>query len=303
MNWTAFSTALSEHLNRQIQIQTAHSVSGGDIHQAYQLQTNIGNLFLKLNNAQSLPLFATEARNLQAISASNTLICPQAFGFGLFESQQAWLLMEYLELKNTGDDFQRGCDLALMHQKIHRDPKTNTAPLQPFGWFEDNYIGHTLQKNHWHSDWVSFYGEQRLRPQLEFAQLRGASSKLYDLGSQLIEQLPFWFQNYQPQASLLHGDLWGGNSAFNANGNAVVFDPACYYGDRETDLAMTELFGGFSPAFYDGYNDVLPLDVGYARRKPLYNLYHVLNHFNLFGGHYQQQSEQLIQALLKQVNT
>jgi len=303
MNWSAFSSTLSESLNKAVHIQTAHSVSGGDIHQAYQLHTNIGNLFLKVNNAQSLPLFTTEARNLQAIIRSNSLICPNVFGFGVFENQQAWLLMEYLELKNTGDDFQRGRDLAYMHQQIHRDPKTDASPIQPFGWFEDNFIGHTLQKNRWHSDWVSFYGEQRLRPQLELAQLRGASAELFDLGSQLIEQLPFWFQTYQPEASLLHGDLWGGNSAFNANGEAVIFDPACYYGDRETDLAMTELFGGFSSAFYDGYNALFPLDSGYASRKPLYNLYHILNHFNLFGGHYQQQAGQIFQALLKQSNT
>ena len=242
-------------------------------------------------------MFATEAHSLQAISNSHTILCPKVHGFGFFENQQSWLLMEHLPLTSKGDDFQRGRDLAFMHQQINRNPKTVT---QPFGWFEDNFIGHTPQKNHWHSEWVSFYGEQRLRPQLELTQMRGASHTLYDLGCELIEQLPSWFKSYQPEPSLLHGDLWGGNSAFTVTGEAVVFDPACYYGDRETDIAMTELFGGFSTEFYTGYNDVLPLDSGYQTRKPLYNLYHLLNHFNLFGGHYMQQSEQLIKALLKQ---
>lgn len=293
MNWAAFASTLSTQLNRDIQIQNAHSISGGDIHQAYQLHTSIGHLFLKVNRAESLPLFATEARSLEAIKHSNTILCPNVFGFGLFKNQQAWLLMEHLQLTAKGDDFQRGRDLALMHQQVN----TNS---QPFGWFEDNFIGHTPQKNHWHSEWVLFYGEQRLRPQLELAQLRGASRKLYDLGCELIEHLPFWFKTYQPHPSLLHGDLWAGNSAFTSEGVAVIFDPACYYGDRETDLAMTELFGGFSTEFYSGYNAAFPLDPGYQSRKPLYNLYHLLNHFNLFGGHYAQQAEQATKALLRQ---
>lgn len=301
MNWPALSNTLSQQLNRDLHIQTTHAVGGGDSHHAYQLQTSIGPLFLKLNRAESLPLFATEARSLEAIARSNTIRCPKVLGFGLFENQQAWLLIEHLPLTSRGDDFQRGRDLALMHQQINQNSETNTQDkTKPFGWFEDNFIGHTPQQNRWYSEWISFYGEQRLRPQLELAQLRDAPRSLYESGCELIECLPFWFQNYQPEASLLHGDLWGGNSAFTTEGDAVVFDPACYYGDRETDIAMTELFGGFSEPFYTGYNDLFPLDTGYQTRKPLYNVYHLLNHFNLFGGHYAQQSELVIKALLKQ---
>jgi fructosamine-3-kinase len=292
MDWQVFSLHLSEQLGQSIAIETVHSVSGGDIHQAFQLHTNQGNFFLKLNQASLLPLFQTEAHSLNAIEQSSSIRCPKVIGFGTFNNQ-AWLLLEFLSLSSKGDDFQRGRDLALMHHQINCDP-------QPFGWFENNFIGHTLQKNRWHSDWVNFYAEQRLRPQLELSQLHGASSNLYQLGIQLIEALPFWFQNYQPKASLLHGDLWSGNSAFTDNGNAVIFDAASYYGDRETDIAMTELFGGFSSDFYNGYNDVFPLDAGYQQRKPLYNLYHVLNHFNLFGGHYEQQALSIIQQLLAQ---
>lgn len=296
MNWLTFSKTLSKQLNQNILIQTAHPVSGGDIHQSFQLHTNQGNLFLKLNQAHLLPLFETEAHNLNAIQQSLSLRCPKVLGYGLFEnasSHQAWLLMEYLDLTSQGDDYQRGKDLALMHHQIHK-------ATQPFGWFENNYIGHTIQPNQWHSNWINFYGQQRLKPQLELAQLRDANPELFVQGQKLIEALPFWFKTYQPQASLLHGDLWAGNSAFIKDGTPVIFDPACYYGDRETDLAMTELFGGFSPAFYAGYNEVFPLDAGYAQRKPLYNLYHIINHYNLFGGHYEQQALQLVTALLKQ---
>ena len=300
MDWQAFSQHLREQLNQPINIETAHAVSGGDIHQAYQLHTNQGNLFLKLNQAHLFPLFETEAHNLNAIQQSNSIRCPKVIGSGIFQNNQAWLLMEYLNLTNHGDDLQRGRDLALMHHQVNKNP-------QPFGWFEDNYIGHTIQRNQWHFEWVEFYGKQRLQPQLELAQLRGAKPDLFDLGQQLITALPFWFQEYQPEASLLHGDLWGGNSAFvkesiagSTTTEAVIYDPACYYGDRETDIAMTELFGGFSAEFYAGYNEVFPLNKDYAQRKPLYNLYHVINHFNLFGGQYEQQALQIIQALLKQ---
>ncbi len=292
MNWPEFSLHLSEQLGQSIAIETVHSVAGGDIHQAFQLHTDQGNFFLKLNQASLLPLFHTEAHSLTAIEQSSSIRCPKVINFGTFNNQ-AWLLLEFLSLSSKGNDFQRGRDLALMHHQIHNNS-------QPFGWFEDNYIGHTPQKNRWHSNWINFYAEQRLRPQLELSQLRGASSNLYQLGTQLIEVLPFWFQDYQPEASLLHGDLWGGNSAFTQDGDAVIFDAASYYGDRETDIAMTELFGGFSSDFYNGYNDVFPLDPGYQQRKPLYNLYHILNHFNLFGGHYEQEALNIIQQLLAQ---
>ncbi|MDX1347943.1 MAG: fructosamine kinase family protein [Thiomicrorhabdus chilensis] len=292
MNWKEFSHTLSQALSQSIHIETAAPVSGGDIHQAFKLHTHTGNYFLKLNHLEALPLFETEVHNLRAIERSGSILCPKPLGFGR-HNEQAWLLMEHLELTSRGDDFQRGRDLALMHHQINHETK-------PFGWFENNYIGHTPQLNRWHSDWVGFYSEERLRPQLEMTQLNDAPRQLYDLGCELIDRLPNWFQNYQPEAALLHGDLWGGNSAFTTSGDAVVFDPACYYGDRETDLAMSELFGGFSDAFYAGYNEVFPLDRDYAKRKPLYNLYHILNHYNLFGGHYAQQAQGIIEQLLKQ---
>lgn len=290
MNWSALSKILSTEHGLDFKIESASPVGGGDIHQAFRLRTLDDSYFLKVNRSEALPLFKTEAHSLETLLATGVVEAPKPLAYGIAEDK-AFLLMTYLQMGFQGDDKQRGKDLALIHHQIQQNKQ--------FGWFEDNYIGHTLQKNAWHADWIDFYRDARLLPQLELAATQGASSELITSGAQLAEELPKFFQDYQPEASLLHGDLWGGNSSFLATGEAVFFDPASYYGDRETDLAMTELFGGFSKAFYDGYNEIFPINNGYAMRKPLYQLYHQLNHFNLFGGHYQQQSLHTIESLLK----
>jgi fructosamine-3-kinase len=298
MDWKNLSLSINAQLEQQdvpsIHIVSSHATQGGDSHTSYQLHTQDKNYFLKCSSAQNIAMLQTEQHSLAALLQSNTITCPTPYATGIFE-KNAWLLMEFIPLNQAGDETQRGRDLGFMHQQIHHKS-------QPFGWFEDNFIGQTLQRNLWSSDWVHFYGQHRLRPQLELSQLKGAPNTLYQSGRQLIEALPFWFQDYQPEASLLHGDLWAGNSAFNAQGEPVFFDPACYYGDRETDLAMTELFNGFSPDFYKGYNEIFPIDSGYQQRKPLYQLYHLLNHFNLFGGQYLQQVEASLKQLLEQAN-
>ncbi|NPA71488.1 MAG: fructosamine kinase family protein [Gammaproteobacteria bacterium] len=289
-DWSAFSKVLSEQLNRPIHIETVHPISGGDIHAAFQLHCGEHNYFLKCNKASLRPLLETEHHSLTALNQSHTLSCPTPIASGIYNNQ-AWLLMDFIPLQNQGDEIQRGRSLAHLHHQVNQHP-------QPFGWFEDNFIGFTPQQNGWRFEWVDFYAQQRLLPQLELAQLRGAPSSLYVLGIELIEALPQWFTHYEPEASLLHGDLWAGNSGFDANGDPVFFDPASYYGDREIDLAMSELFGGFSEDFYTGYQQIFPLDKGYQQRKALYQLYPILNHFNQFGGHYADQAEALIKGLL-----
>lgn len=282
--------SLNNSLNQTLNIQNIAPVAGGDIHQAWLLTTAQTQWFLKVNRVSSAPVFAAEALALERIQHSETLHCPSVIAQGETD-QQAWLLMDYLPLTHRGDDVQRGQALAAMHRTTHHQ----------FGWEQDNFIGHTPQRNAWQQNWVDFYRQQRLEPQLALALQQGASRRLVEKGQQLAENLAVFFEHYQPVPSLLHGDLWAGNSAFTVQGEPVIYDPASYYGDRETDIAMTELFGGFSPAFYQGYNQAWPLDVGYQQRKPLYNLYHVLNHFNLFGGHYQHQAERLIDGLLSQI--
>lgn len=196
---------------------------------------------------------------------------------------QAFLVMEFLELTGHGDWAELGRMLARLHR--------NTGPR--FGWARDNTIGATPQKNAWHDDWRTFFAECRLAPQLRLAEAHGFRLETKNI----LEAL----RQHRPQPSLLHGDLWRGNVAFTPEGAPVLFDPAGYYGDREADLAMTELFAGFPEDFYAAYNAAYPLDPGYATRKHLYNLYHLLNHLNVFGGGYLAQVEATLGLLLRRL--
>ena len=169
-----------------------------------------------------------------------------------------------------------------------------------FGWVRDNTIGATPQPNTPDPDWVRFWARQRLGFQLALAARNGHGGALQRLGETLLGRLPDLL-DHAPAPSLLHGDLWGGNLGYMRDGEPVIYDPAVYYGDREADLAMTELFGGFGGDFYAAYREAWPLDPGYASRRDLYNLYHVLNHLNLFGGGYLGQALNLLGRLLAQV--
>jgi fructosamine-3-kinase len=149
--------------------------------------------------------------------------------------------------------------------------------------------------------WPRFFAERRLRPQLALARSSGADRITLQDGEELCEKLAAFFLDGHPLPSLLHGDLWGGNAGMLPDGTPVVFDPACYYGDRETDIAMSELFGGFPESFYAAYREAWPLDSGYEARKTLYNLYHILNHFNIFGAGYLGQAKRMIARLLAEL--
>ena len=232
--------------------------------------------FLKTNAAEYADAFAAEADGLQALRDAG-LRAPEPLACGVVGSH-AYLLLEFLELTGGGDFSALGRMLANAHRK--------SGPR--FGWARDNYIGSTPQKNAWCDDWAEFWLTRRLQPQVELARRKGFNIPQIDPG-------PF-LRNHQPQPSLLHGDLWSGNAGFTKEG-PVVFDPAVYYGDRETDLAMTDLFGGFPREFYQAYHATLPLDGGYERRKHLYNLYHLLNHLNLFGGGYLGQVKSCLRLL------
>ena len=265
-------------------------VGGGDINQAARLRDREGRAwFIKINHADRGDMFAAECEGLGELAAARDLGVPRAAGFGASE-QFAWLVLEWLELTGASGnaDRQLGRALAGMHR----------LTAEHFGWHRDNYIGTTSQPNGWADNWVDFFREQRLGQQLALAQQNGAPQSIIESGRQLTEQMDDWFRDYAPIPSLLHGDLWGGNRGTLADGRPVLFDPAVYYGDRETDIAMTRLFGGFSAEFYAAYDKEWPLDGGARQRQGLYNLYHVLNHFNLFGGSYLMQAEQLMQNLL-----
>jgi fructosamine-3-kinase len=170
-----------------------------------------------------------------------------------------------------------------------------------FGWHADNFIGATPQANDWAADWPRFFAERRLAPQLAMARDGGHGGRLLRDGERLLSRLDMLFEGHEPAPSLLHGDLWAGNCASDTAGNPVLYDPAVHYGDRECDLAMSELFGGFDAAFYAAYEAAWPLPPGRERRRDLYQLYHVLNHLNLFGGGYRGQAERLLAGLLAAV--
>jgi fructosamine-3-kinase len=204
---------------------------------------------------------------------------------------QAFLVLEYLDLRGHGDAARLGEQLAQLHR----------MPQPRFGWTRDNWIGTTPQPNVWQDDWIAFWREQRLGFQLRLAAQNGYGGALQRDGERLLARLDSLFDAYVPVPSLLHGDLWGGNHGYLADGAPVIFDPALYVGDRECDLAMSELFGGYAPEFYAAYRASWPLDAGYGARKTLYNLYHILNHANLFGGSYAAQAARMTAALLAQI--
>ena len=282
------SAAIRDATQRPFEVRDAIPVGGGSINQAYRLEGTDGSrYFLKLNDARHLPMFAAEAQGLNAIAATNALRVPQPVAHGSADAH-SFLVLEHLELGSRGDARLLGEQLAALHRCTNGE----------FGFARDNYIGTTPQPNGWKDNWMDFWRERRLGFQLRLAAQNGCSGQLQTLGEKLLDALPAFFDGYAPQPALLHGDLWSGNNAFLADGMPVIFDPAPYYGDRECDLAMTELFGGYSADFYAAYRAAYPLDDGYAVRKDLYNLYHILNHANLFGGGYARQAEGMMQGLL-----
>lgn len=290
--FSAIAQAITQTLGKAFAITKVEPLSGGDINSAFCLKSADQQFFVKLNRPERIAMFEAEMAGLSALAATKTLRVPKPVTVGQ-TNDHAFLVLEYLEFGPSGKQAERllGQQLA----QLHRQPQAY------FGWQCDNTIGSTPQINTHHSDWSLFWREQRLRFQLELAAAHGYRGKLQELGDKLCNNLDKLLEDHHPQASLLHGDLWGGNAAVDQQGLPVIFDPACYFGDRETDLAMTELFGGFSRDFYAAYQDTWPLEAGYSFRKTLYNLYHILNHLNLFGGGYLRQAEQMLQSLLAEV--
>jgi protein-ribulosamine 3-kinase len=292
MNWQEIEQAISNATGTAFALDNQAAIAGGCINTAMKISGGGREFFLKLNRADLLHMFEAEAAGLREMAAANAVRVPRAICTGVC-GQQAFIVMEYLAMSGRGGAAvmaRFGEQLAQMHR--------HTAAH--FGWHRDNTIGSTPQQNAWCDDWLSFWREQRLGYQLRLAGKHGLGARVLRKGEKLQGELAV-FMRAQPQASILHGDLWSGNYAISHVGEPVIFDPAVYFGDRETDLAMTELFGGFGDEFYTAYNASWPLDPGYRQRKTLYNLYHVLNHYNLFGGGYGAQAEGMIDSLLAEV--
>jgi len=263
-------------------IQSVQPVGGGCINNAQRLET-AQNVYLLKWNARPLPnMFFVEAQGLQLMYDTHTVRVPAVLtATDADDDRPAYILMEWLEgpagAARRGDQTLLGTQLAAMHGH----------GTDAYGLDQDNYIGSTPQCNGWEADWVRFYREKRLRPQIELAQRNGLlpTSRRQRL-ERLLERLDGWLAVVERQPALLHGDLWGGNVITGPGGVPALIDPAVYYGDREAEIAFTELFGGFSTRFYDAYQEAWPLEPGYTDRRDLYNLYHLLNHLNLFGESY-----------------
>lgn len=281
-NMNDYSNMIHHILGEKIEISEVRPVSGGDINSAFFLLLSDGTrLFLKENRKENMGFFRAEAAGLAAIRKTGAVRVPEVLETGK-QGDSAYLLMKYLDAAPKKRDFWEhfGRQLAEMH-------KADTAEWTPgglYGFDEDNYIGAGRQINNSRVSWVDFFRECRLEVQYKRAydyfdaSARKAMQRLLDRLDRYLLEPAF--------PSLLHGDLWGGNFVTGPDGYACLIDPAVYVGHAEADLAMTELFGGFAPAFYDAYREVNEVLPGYADRREIYNLYHLLNHLNLFGGSY-----------------
>ena len=285
--WQAISTQLSETLMFSFEIIEKTKLQGGEVNDCYMISDGEQRYFVKTNKRDFLSKFEVEAENIRIMRESNTVFVPELIMTGKTK-ENAFIVLNYLPVKpldNAANSFKFGQQLAKLHQ---------WGEQKEYGFDQDNYLGATLQPNKWDKKWNRFFAEQRIGWQLQLMQEKGIN--LVDIND-FTHLISDKLAGHQPKPSLLHGDLWHGNAASSVFG-PICYDSACYWGDRECDLAMTELFEGFQPEFYQGYESVFPLEPGYHDRKEIYNLYHLLNHYNLFGGHYLAESERAINKVL-----
>lgn len=287
-DWKAVSREIALVTGTKVLPGDAVPLGGGCINQAYRLVSDDGrSWFVKVNQARGLSMFQAELAGLQELTSAEAVRVPVPVCTGT-AAGEAFLVMEYVSLGRGGNAGELGRCLARMHRRTS----------DRFGWRMDNTIGSTPQVNTPAGDWTEFWRDHRLGFQLRLAASKGYGGSLQKKGARLMEAFPALFDDHAPLPSLLHGDLWGGNWSTDDRGQPVIYDPAVYYGDREADLAMTELFGGFGAEFYRAYGESYRLDSGYAVRKTFYNIYHILNHLNLFGGGYGAQAESMIDRVL-----
>ncbi|MGI2880386.1 fructosamine kinase family protein [Vibrio furnissii] len=285
--WQAIAQQLSDTLMFQFDITEKDKINGGDLHECYMISDGRERYFVKLNQREHLPQYELEAENLRVLRESSTVSVPELVLVGTSKSH-AFIILNYLPTKPLDDatnSFKFGVQLAQLHQ---------WGDQKEYGFDVDNFIGNIVQPNQWAKKWSLFFAEQRVGWQLQLLKEKGI--ELVNI-NEFVELVKQRLANHSPRPSLLHGDLWHGNVANSAFG-PICYDPACYWGDRECDIAMTELFGGFQPDFYQGYESVLPLDFDYGERKDIYNLYHILNHYNHFGGHYLAEADKLVKKII-----
>lgn len=288
----ALTRAVAELAGDGLEVVSSRPVGGGCISEAAWVELSDGtSRFVKSSSLGVTDMYEREVEGLEALAAVGGVRVPRGARAGRAGGRR-FLLMEAIATGSAGAGFFRsfGRRLADLHRR--------SAGIR-FGFAHDNYIGATPQPNGWSHDWVDFFRRHRLGHQLDLARRNGlADSELSRLGDRLIERLGEWLDLADEPACLLHGDLWGGNFMVDCDGAPVLIDPACYYGQREAELAMTRLFGGFEEDFYAAYDEAWPLPPGAAERTGIYKLYHLLNHLNLFGGSYRGQCVGLLKRLV-----
>ena len=268
---------------RPTQVEACH---GGCIHHSGIHSDGERRFFVKMNGPDALAMFEAEANGLRAMGEAGAIRVPKVVGHGVAGGQSI-LVLEALDLGCSAgkSGWQKmGEQLAQLHRSLG----------ESHGWDGDNFIGASPQPNRRRSSWTEFFVEERLRFQFELAEGKGMN---FDGWEAFLEVAASRLKGHQAEPSLLHGDLWSGNAGFTSAGEPVIYDPACYHGDRECDLAFSEFFGGFPESFYKAYRQAWPLDPGYEERRDLYNLYHVLNHANLFGAGYAGQAQSMMRSL------
>lgn len=291
MKYTSLAEAIRSICGQQRTITDKSPVFGGDINEAFRLTLDYGSsLFMKANASNLLPAFEAEEAGLQAIAETGAIGTVRVLGIGTDPGGFSFLLQEFVTPgKKNRDYWERlGAELYAMHSA----PMPAGKEGEGFGFEADNFIGSRRQKNTWTDQWIPFFRDCRLRPHLKVAE-RYLDQRDRKLADSLLEHLDQYL--IEPETpSLIHGDLWAGNVMTGSDGRAWIIDPAAYYGHPEADLAMTELFGGFAPDFYDSYFACSNIEGGYQDRKDIYNLYHLLNHLNLFGISYLSSVQRII---------
>ena len=265
--------------------------NGKKLNLAFKISNGKQNYFVKLNSKEKLTHFRAEAYSLTQLKKLTNIACPDIITLGT-SLDRSFLVLDYIEFGQAKPVlwYQLGQQLAQMHQETSHGQ---------FGWQYDNYIGNTIQPNNWSSNWRTFFSEQRIAWQL---QLLSEKSILLGNINHIANICHDALLHHYVTPCLVHGDLWQGNTGFTIE-QGIIFDPACYYGDREVDIAMTELFGQFPLDFYRGYQAQYPLCEGYDQRKLVYNFYHILNHANIFGGIYIDQAKATLSQIMSSTSS
>ena len=282
--------ASSNKLNKNCLIEKISPVGGGCIHQAWCIHFQNGKkVFAKSNHIDNINMFKFERECLlilKRFANESYIYIPKPLDLINYENISI-LFLEWIDLKTSNQNLL-GKGLALLHKSSSKENNKD------FGWEKEGFIGSNIQPRGWDSNWGKFFVNYRLKPQLIQAAKWGVRVDDYE---DILIYLSSYLNSHEPKVSLVHGDLWSGNCGSNENGVGCIYDPACYWGDREVDLSMTKLFGGFNRDFYNGYEEIWPLDKFSTERTEIYNLYHLLNHANIFGGSYKENSLKILKDL------